>query len=131
VAVACLLVTSDLEARAQIPTAAASLQSIDRHLSGLRTELGRAQRRLAGARTRGQAVTRSFDSAQSALSATQATLSGDERGIHSQGVDLGALDTCLSDVEQALNQFAVGQTTGGLVSLRASSTACSVLDEVG
>ena len=46
-------------------------------------------------------------------------------------VDLGMLDTCLSSVEQALNQLAVGQTAGGLASLRASSGSCTALDGAG
>jgi len=124
----CLLAATDLQARSAIRTTDVSLASADRQLSGLRTELARAEQRLAGARARRGDVTRSFDAAQSTLSTTQKTLAGDEAGIHSQGVDLGVLDSCLSGVEQALNQIAVGQTAGGLASLRASSSSCSALN---
>jgi septal ring factor EnvC (AmiA/AmiB activator) len=124
----CLLVASDLHARTEIRTTDVSLASADRQLSGLRSELARVRQRLAGARARDAVVTRSFDAAQSTLSATQKTLAHDEAGIHAEGVDVGVLDSCLSGVEQALNQIAVGQTAGGLASLRASSLSCSALN---
>ncbi len=127
----CLLAVTDLHARAEIRSADVSLTSAVHQLSGVRTELARAEKRLAGVWSARQALTRSFDTAQSTLSATQATLSKDEAGTHAQGVDLGELDTCLGAVEQALNQLAVGQTAGGLASLRASSSSCSALNEVG
>jgi hypothetical protein len=130
-AVGCLLVTSDVRGRAEIRTAHVSLVSTGRQLGHLRSELAAIRRRLTAARSGRQAVIRSFDAAQSALSATQANLSTAEEGIHNQGLDLGALNTCVSDVEQALNQFAVGQTSGGVASLRASSTACPALGGAG
>jgi hypothetical protein len=125
----CLLLVSDLRARTEIGTAGVSLTSAGRQLAGLRTDLARAEQRLAGARARRAVVTQSFDAAQSTLSATQKSLARDEAGIHTQGVDVGELDSCLSAVEQALNQIAVGQTAGGLASLRASSSSCSALNE--
>jgi hypothetical protein len=126
-----VVVASDLQTRAEIRTADVSVASASHRLSRLQVALTGAEQRLAVARARNASVTRSFDAAQSALSATQATLSKDQAGIHSQGVDLGMLDTCLSSVEQALNQLAVGQTAGGLASLRASSGSCTALDEAG
>jgi hypothetical protein len=130
-AVASLLVTNDLRGRAEIRSDSASLMSTNRQLGHLRGQLAVIERRLATVRSGRQMATRSFDAVQSTLSATQATLSRDQAGIHSEGLDLGALDTCVSDVEQALNQFAVGQTSGGVLSLRASSTACSALEGAG
>ena len=126
-----LEVTTDLQARAQIRTADISLTSAVHQLGVVRGTLTRTEQRLGRARTGRQAVTRSFDRAQSTLAAAQAALSRDEAGIHTQGVDLGELDTCLGTVEQALNQLAVGQRASGLASLRASSSSCAVLDEVG
>jgi hypothetical protein len=55
----------------------------------------------------------------------------DDAGIYLQGIDLGQLDSCLSGVQQALNQLAVGQKAGGLASLRASSSSCAALDTGG
>jgi chromosome segregation ATPase len=127
-AAGCLLVASDLQARTEMGTVEVSTASVDHQLNGLRAELARADGRLAGARSRRTAVTRSFDAAQTALSTTQATLAKDQAGIQSQGIDLGVLDSCLSAVEEALNQIAVGQTAGGLASLQASSASCSALD---
>ncbi len=123
----CLLVATDLQARTAIRTADASLASADRQLSGLQAELKSAQQRLAGADARRAVVTQSFDATESTLSATEKSLARNQAGIHSEGVDLGDLDSCLSAVEQALNQIAVGQTAGGLASLRASSSSCSAL----
>ncbi len=124
----CLLVTSDIKARAEIRTTDLSLATVAPRLNAIRAALGRDERRLAAAEARRAAVTRSFDAAQSTLSATQAGLARAQAGIRSQGVDLGVLDTCLSGVEEALNQIAVGQTSGGLASLRASSSSCSTLN---
>ena len=126
-----VLLVSDLQARAQIRTADVSVASAAHTLSGLQTALTGVEQRLAAARAQRASVTRSFDAAQSSLSATQAILAQDQAGIRSQGVDLGKLDTCLSSVEQALNQLAVGQTAGGLASLRTSSGSCAALDGPG
>jgi hypothetical protein len=126
-----LLVVTDLQGRAQIRTDDVSLTSAVHQLTVVRGALTGAEHRLALARSGRRAVTRSFDTVQSSLSATQSALAHDEAGIFSQGVDLGELDTCLATVEQALNQLAVGQTAGGLASLRASSSSCAVLNEVG
>jgi hypothetical protein len=128
VALGTVLVVSDLRARTEIRTTAVSLQSTDHRLSGLRAELSGAEQRLARARSEDASVTRFFDAAQSALSTAQKSLAQDQAGLHAQGVDLGALDTCLSGVEEALNQIAVGQTSGGLDSLKASSSSCAALD---
>jgi len=125
------LVVNDLSARSGIRMSAQSVTSTDHRLAGVRTELAAAERRLAGARTWQAAVTRNFDTAQSTLSTTQAELAQAQAGIHSEGVDVGRLDTCLSGVEQALNQIAVGQTAGGLASMKASSSSCATLDGDG
>lgn len=124
VAVVVIHVRSEAEtaaARAALPTAAAQLRMAQGDLST-------AQRRLAAAQSRHRSVTGSFDRAGAALAATQATVAKDDAGIYRNGIDLGKLDSCLSAVEQALNQLAVGQTTGGLASLRASSPSCAALN---
>jgi septal ring factor EnvC (AmiA/AmiB activator) len=125
------LVVNDLSARTGIRTAAQSLAAADQRLAGLRRELAAAEQRLAGARKWQVAVTRTFDATQSTLASTQAELAQAQAGIHSQGVDVGRLDACLSGVEQALNQIAVGQTSGGLATMKASSSACATLDGAG
>jgi hypothetical protein len=130
-AVGSLLVVTDLGARGQTDRADVTLRSAEGQLAARRHQLAPVEQRLAVARAAQAAATRSFDSAQAELRATQSTLSIDEAGIRTDGVDVSALDTCLSDVEQALNQLSVGQTAGGLDSLRASSTACAVLNESG
>jgi len=130
-AIGTLLVVTDLQARAQIRTDDVSLTSAVHQLTTVRRALTGAEQRLARARSGRRAVTRSFDSVQTSLSTTQSALAHDEAGNFFQGVDLGELDTCLATVEQALNQLAVGQTAGGLASLRASSSSCAVLNEVG
>jgi septal ring factor EnvC (AmiA/AmiB activator) len=126
-----LLVVTDLRARSETTRVDLTLRSADGQLAARRHQLAPVERHLAGARAARVSATRSFDSAQAALKATQSALSSTEAGIRTDGVDLSALDTCLSDVEQALNQLSVGQTTGGLDSLRTSSTACAVLNGSG
>jgi len=128
----CLLAVTDLHARAEIRSADVSLTSAVHQLSGVRTELARAEKRLAGVWSARQALTRSFDTAQSTLSAT----AGDPvqgRGRYSMPKESTweSSTPALGAVEQALNQLAVGQTAGGLASLRASSSSCSALNEVG
>jgi hypothetical protein len=119
---------SDLHARGELRSGQATLHSLSQQMTTVRRELATAQQRLARARAGQGRAHRNFDAAQSRLSAIQATLAHDEAGIISDGIDVGTLDTCLSTVEQALNQLAVGQTAGGLASLRASSSPCSILD---
>jgi hypothetical protein len=123
-----IVVGSDLHARSEIRSGQTTLSSLARQMTTVRTELAAAQQRLARARVGHGRASRSFDATQATLSATQATLAHDEAGITADGIDVGVLDTCLSTVEQALNQLAVGQTDGGLASLRASSSPCSILD---
>jgi chromosome segregation ATPase len=119
---------SDLRARSQIRSGQAALSSLTRQMTTVRTELAAAQQRLTRAQAGHGRANRSFAATQATLSATQATLAHDEAGITADGIDVGTLDTCLSTVEQALNQLAVGQTAGGLASLRASSSPCAILD---
>jgi hypothetical protein len=120
-------------ARTQAETRAShvSLATAVEQLRGARAGLARAEQRLAAARADDGSVTRAFDAAQAALSSTQATMAKDDAGIYLQGIDLGQLDSCLSGVQQALNQLAVGQKAGGLASLRASSSSCAALDTGG
>jgi multidrug resistance efflux pump len=122
-----LLVVSDRSARTEIRTADVSLASAQRQLAGLRSQLTQVERHLAGARAWRAGITGAFDSAQATLSSTQSALSQAQANVHSQGVDIGRLDTCVGAVEQALNQIAVGQTSGGLATLRTSSSSCSAL----
>jgi len=123
-----LLVLSDVRARAEIRTTEVSMTSAAGRLSAIEGNLARVEERLTGARARRAAAVRSFDRAQATLSATQASLARAQAGVRSEGVDLGVLDTCVGGVEEALNQIAVGQTSGGLASLRAASSSCSALD---
>jgi hypothetical protein len=127
----CLVVITDLHARHQIGAVDTSVTSVDHRVRAVQSQLTAARHRLTAVQARSETVTRAFDAAQSSLSATQATLSKDEDGLQAQGVDLGVLNTCLSGVQDALNQFAVGQTSGGLASLRASTRPCAALDTGG
>jgi chromosome segregation ATPase len=126
-AVGSLVVVSDRSARTEIRTTDMSLAPAQHRLAGLRRQLGHAEHQWAGARAWHAGVTRSFDAASSTLSSTQAALAQAQANVHSQGVDLGKLDACVSAVEQALNQIAVGQTAGGLATLRGSSLSCAAL----
>jgi DNA-binding PucR family transcriptional regulator len=123
-----VLVVSNVRGHSEIRASQVTLTATAHRLEGVRAELAHAHRDLAAAERRGAAAGRSFDLAQAALSSTQATLAQDDASIYYQGIDLGQLNGCLSLVEQALNQLAVGQTAGGLASLRASSPSCSVLE---
>jgi septal ring factor EnvC (AmiA/AmiB activator) len=128
-AVASLLVVSDRSARTEIRSADVSLASAQHQLAGVRSQLSIVERHLAGARAWRAGVTHSFDSAQSTLASTESALSQAQANVHSQGVDIGKLDACVGAVEQALNQISVGQTSGGLATLRASSSSCAALTE--
>jgi len=128
-AVASLLVVSDRSARTEIRATDVSLASAQRQLAGLRSQLTHVERNLAGARAWRAGVTRSFERAQATLSSTESALAQAQANVYSQGVDIGKLDACVSVVEQALNQISVGQTSGGLATLRASSSSCSALTE--
>jgi hypothetical protein len=127
----CLVVVDDLGTRAAAGAARSGELSATAQLGLLKTALGRAEGRLAAARRSEGAAVKGFDTDEAALAAAQADLAGDDAGIWTQGVDLGRLETCLSDVDQAVNQLAVGGDGGGVQSLRTSTTACAVLDQVG
>jgi hypothetical protein len=59
------------------------------------------------------------------LDSTNAAISSTEQGLFFGGYDIAALDTCLGGVTQALDQAAVGQTSGALSSLGSVSGSCS------
>ncbi len=61
---------------------------------------------------------------QSNLVATNNQTSAHDVGIFLDDVDFSALDGCLSGVTQALDQIAVGETSGGLDSLAAVAPTC-------
>lgn len=125
------LVVGHERTQAERRAAGVSLAPALRQLHRAQADLAGARRRLARARDRSRAVSRPFDVAEASLSSAQAEVARDDAGISSDGVDRGRLDDCVSRVEQALNQLAVGQTAGGLSSLRASSSSCAGLGAGG
>jgi len=61
---------------------------------------------------------------QSTLSSTNSQTAAHDVGIFLDAVDFSSLEGCLTGVTQALDQIAVGETSGGLSSLSAVGPTC-------
>ncbi len=94
----------------QVHGATAKLETTDRQLSAAKTRSVAAGIVLAG------------ESAQ--LAADQADLARTQADVFAKGVNIADLDTCLSGVEQVLNEIAVGDTAGAAATLAGVSPSC-------
>ena len=70
-------------------------------------------------------------SANTNLASTQSNLANANTGLYLQGTAISALNTCLSGIEQALNQIAVGNQSGALHSISGVAGSCQTTQGVG
>jgi len=131
-------VVSDVHVRSQLRLARSALGAARSHLARTLTRLDAAQSTLADTTSQRNALQGELTSTsaelaavQSTLSSTQAGLSNAEKSLAFQGVDISVLNTCLTGVERALNQIAVGDNGGAVTSISAVSTSCQALQGQG
>jgi len=103
----------------------------DDSLNAIRDQLRQTTTRVAAARAKLAAVTgetaaagRTLETETSQLASDQAELAKAQSGVQAKGVSISELDTCLSGVEQALNQIAVGDQAGAAKTLDGVSGNC-------
>jgi beta-xylosidase len=131
-------INSDLHTRSELRQARSALKATRSQVRLTLRTLTRVEAtllRTAAQRTdlQGELAATSQDlaSAQANLSSTQAGLSDADKTVATQGVDITVLNTCLSGVEHALNQIAVGDDGGAVTSISAVSTSCQALQGQG
>ena len=116
----------------------AQLNRTHSSVASTRAELRHAQTLVAETKAEltkvsGQAATsrRALASASAQLSAAQAKLAADQVDVFSKGVSISQLDTCVSGVEQALNQISLGDPTGAATTLNGVAANCRAAEPSG
>lgn len=115
---------NDLRSRSDLRSSSSQLARASRDLASVRVRLAHAEKQLRSAKIENAAAGSSLSATQASLDATRKSLEGAQAGLYYQGYNLSTLDKCLSGVEQALNQLAVGQAPGALSSLNSVSASC-------
>ena len=131
-------VVSDVHVRSELRQAQTSLKATRSHLTLTLRSLLSAESTLAKTtsqrnvlQTQLTTTSQELTAAQASLSATQAGLSDANKSLASQGVDISKLNTCLGGVERALNQIAVGDSSGAVASISGVSSSCQALQAQG
>jgi len=126
-----VLVGWGLHARAEAAgtnRAASSVRSqVHRTLDRLRATEG--QRSAIAVHLRTAGTTLSFETAL--LRAEQSDLSRDQSAISAQGVNISELETCLTGVQETLNEISLDDDTDALSSLEAVIPACNAAGPAG
>jgi hypothetical protein len=108
-----------------------TLHSTEASLASVRSGLQRATTNLDGTRSELSTVTAQSRSAAVALAAESAQLETEqhqlasaEADVSAKGVNISDLDSCVSSVEQALNQIALGDRAGASATITGASATC-------
>ncbi len=117
-------VLSDLGARSELESANAAIASGSVSIHRQTTRLDAARAALASVTRQRDFEQAAVDMESAQVSEIGASLSAANRGAFYQGIDLGALNSCLIGVEMSLNQASVGDDQGALGSLNAVGTSC-------
>jgi hypothetical protein len=134
VVVSLMLVTAvavGVQANRQLTRTDASLASIRGQLHRTTAQVATARSELAGVTARSVAAQGTLNTVSAQLAADQAQLAKAQADVHAKGVSIGQLDLCLSGVEQALNQIAVGDQTGAATTLNGVSANCQSAEPSG
>ncbi len=112
-------------------TSRAHLQRTDAQLAAVRTRLHQTVRRARTAEAGLTAVTGQATSAAdllasetAQLASVQSQLAATEANVFANGVSINNLDTCLSGVEQALNQISLGDQPDAATTLDGVAASC-------
>jgi hypothetical protein len=120
-----------VNAHAELNRARSSVSSTRaelRHAQGLVVEAKAGLTKYGG---QADAARRALASTSAQLSADQAKLAADQVDVFSKGVSISQLDTCLSGVEQALNQISLGDPTGAATTLNGVAANCRAAEPSG
>ncbi len=115
-----VLLVTDVRGRAEVRSTTGALASTHSRLEQEQAHLHSTQAQMRTALSQAWALEASISETQTSLAASNAAISAVDRGLVFDGFDISALNTCLSGVTQALDQVAVGQTSGALVVPRGS-----------
>jgi hypothetical protein len=124
-AAASVVLVTDLRARSEVRRTTFASASTQARLEQRQTRLRVTQAQTRVSASDVQTLGAAISQTQTSLSTSNAAISSTERGLYFGGFDVAALNTCLSGVTQALDQVAVGQTTGALSSLGSVATSCN------
>ena len=132
--VSILLVTAvvvGVQANRQLTRTDASLASVRSQLRRTTTQVATARSELATAVAHSVADDATLQTETAQLAADQGQLAKVQADVHAKGVSIGQLDLCLSGVEQALNQIAVGDQPGAAATLNGVSANCASAEPSG
>jgi hypothetical protein len=134
VVVSVLLVTAvvvGVQANRQLGRTDASLASIRGQLQRTTAQVATARSELATAVAHSEADEGTLRTETAQLATDQSQLAKVQADVHAKGVSIGQLDLCLSGVEQALNQIAVGDQAGAAATLNSVSANCQSAEPSG
>jgi hypothetical protein len=114
------------------------LQRTDASIATTRADLHRTLTEIAGARNRlakaaqaSGAAANALVTASTQLSAVQAQLTAAQTTIRLDGVNIADLDTCLTGVNQALNEISLGNQSGAAAILHQYEGSCQAAEPSG
>jgi hypothetical protein len=95
------------------------------------TEVVKARAQLAVSTNQSDAAGRALAAAASQLTQVRAELASAQAGVRLDGVSISELDSCLSGVDQALNQISLGDQAGAAASLGQVAANCKAAEPSG
>lgn len=109
----------------------ASIAELHVQLHRTSVQIGRARTRLAQAEQEAGAAASALASASDQLGKVQAQLASAQSNIQIDGVNIANLDTCLSGVNQALNEISLGDQSGASAILDRYAGNCQAAEPSG
>jgi cytoskeletal protein RodZ len=134
VVVSMMLVTAvvvGVQANRQLGRTDTSLTSTRAQLQRTTAQVATARSKLAAAVAHSEAAEQTLNAEGAQLATDQAQLAKVQADVHAKGVSIGQLDLCLSGVEQALNQIAVGDQGGAVATLHGVASNCQSAEPSG
>jgi hypothetical protein len=134
VVVSMMLVTAvavGVQANRRLTRTDTSLTATRAQLQRTTAQVATARSKLAAAVAHSEAAEQTLNAESAQLAADQAQLAKAQADVHAKGVSIGQLDLCLSGVEQALNQIAVGDQVGAVTTLNGVSSNCQSAEPSG
>ena len=122
-----LLVVTDVTGRSEIRHVEQTLASTEHRLSEKQASLSGTHGQIRTSYAEILKLESSNRQTQASLAGTDASISSTDAGIFFAGVEVSVLDGCLGGVTQALDQVAVGQQYGAVLSLESVTASCSAI----
>jgi hypothetical protein len=125
------LVVTDVQGRADVRQTDAQVAATSARLHGVRSHLSDTRADLSTTGSERKALGTSLATTSTGLSATQRQVAADQAGQFDQGIDVGALDSCLTGVEAALDFIAVNRDGDVASALRGVASSCRTAQAPG